>query len=887
MASLLINAIQPDEVRIAVTENKQLIDLDIEQSGFEQKKSNIYKGVITSIEPSLGAVFVDYGVERHGFLPVKEISKEYFNQEYLAKQNNVDISSMDPNRILKIGQQLVIQIEKEERGNKGAALTTFISLAGSFLVLMPNNPRAGGISRRIEGDDRDQLKDNLKGINTPEGMGVIIRTACVGKTTEELNWDLEILLKYWEAIKQAAIVKPGPYLIHQESDVIIRSIRDYLRHDIEEIIIDEEKAYERAKSYLTQIRPEFLDKLNLYTDTLPIFSRFQIEQQIENAYQGNVNLPSGGSLVIDHTEALVSVDINSARATKGSSIEETAYNTNMEAAEEIARQMRIRDIGGLIVIDFIDMLQSSHQRAVENCLRQALRLDRARIQIGRISRFGLLEMSRQRIRSALIKNTQTTCPRCCGRGTIRTVESLTLSIIHLIEEQAVKAGSSHLQVQLPIDIATFLLNEKRNLLNDIQMRTHVNIVVIANHHLDSPAYQIKLVKDDHGKNTPSYKLVKIPKVESVNRKTNKPDPVDLPAINEFLSKSTITPPLKKSSSDGFLKKLWEVMFGNNEAAVAATNTNENKIPAKRQSDTKKTPQSENGNKQTTASRKNQTTKRQGNTTTRRGNRGGQQKTTSTKPTQNNETPRQRQPRKTTTKQSSETPKTQSRKTTGPKDNTPSKTQKHGEVTSHNKATSMSPTQNIATDKNKDFPKTSTDSVAASKSKETPKKPIDSVAASKSKETPKKPIDSVAASQSKETPKKPIDSVAASKSKETPKKPIDSVAASKSKETPKKPIDSVAASKSAPKTPVHDTLTDQNKDLPSRKTANEKKTPTSTKATAHETSAPKTTEYKGLSGNTPSSAGLQQVITKKKASIKAKSKDEKETSTQSTNKNSDE
>ena len=364
------------------------VDLDIERPDFQQKKANIYKGRISSIEPSLGAVFVDYGEERHGFLPLKEISREYFLTETDPNQENIDIRS-----VLKLGQELVVQVEKEERGNKGAALTTFISLAGSYLVLMPNNPRAGGISRRVETDDREHLKEAFNQLKIPEGMGLIIRTAGVGRSKEELEWDLNVLLRYWEAVKQAAIARPGPYLIHQESDVIIRAIRDYLRQDMHEVIIDEAIAYERARHYVSQVRPDFLERLQLYTGFLPLFSRFHIEEQIENAYQREVHLPSGGSLIIDHTEALVAIDINSARATKGSNIEETAFNTNIEAAEEIARQLRIRDIGGLIVIDFIDMLQTSHQREVENCLRNALRQDRARIQISRISRFGVRNVS--------------------------------------------------------------------------------------------------------------------------------------------------------------------------------------------------------------------------------------------------------------------------------------------------------------------------------------------------------------------------------------------------------------------------------------------------------------------------------------------------------------
>ncbi|WP_423062289.1 Rne/Rng family ribonuclease [Candidiatus Paracoxiella cheracis] len=559
MRRMLINATQPDELRFAVTCDAQLIDLDIEIPGQEQKKSNIYKGITTSIEPSLGAVFVNYGSERHGFLPLKEVSREYFLQD-------TDEFEPDIHKILKLGQELVVQVDKEERGTKGAALTTFISLAGSFLVLMPNNPRAGGISRRIEGDDRDHLRDTINQLNLPEGMGVIVRTAGVGKSPEELKWDLDVLLRYWEAIKQAAVAKPGPYLIHQESDVIIRAIRDYLRQDIEEIIVDEPQAYERARHYINQVRPNFADRLKLYRDKLPLFSRFQIEQQIENAYQREVRLPSGGSVVIDHSEALVAIDINSARATRGGNIEETALQTNLEAAEEIARQLRIRDIGGLVVIDFIDMTPMRNQREVENCLRNALRQDRARIQIGRISRFGLLEMSRQRLRTSLTKSSQIPCPRCNGQGSIRSIESLGLSIIHLIQEQAAKAKNLHFQVQLPVDAATYLINEKRDLLKEIESHCQVKITIIPNQYLESPQYQFKQIKIDpsnleHSKGTPSYKLAKSLKTESTKKQITKA-PVVEPIIQQFLTTTPPSPAPRKQANVGLFKRLMSKMFGN-------------------------------------------------------------------------------------------------------------------------------------------------------------------------------------------------------------------------------------------------------------------------------------------------------------------------------------
>ena len=565
MKRMLINATQLHEVRVAITEDSKLIDLDIEIPGQEQKKSNIYKGIITSIEPSLGAVFVNYGSERHGFLPLKEISREYFLQD-----TSQEIDTIDINQVLKVSQELVVQVDKEERGTKGAALTTFISLAGSFLVLMPNNPRAGGISRRIEGEERDQLRETISQLSLPEGMGLIVRTAGLGRAKEELEWDLKILLRYWEAIKQAAVAKPGPYLIHQESDVIIRAIRDHLRQDIEEILIDNEQSYQNACHYISQVRPRFIERLKLYQDQLLLFSRFQIEQQIENAHQREVRLPSGGSLIIDHNEALVAIDINSARATRGTSIEETALSTNLEAAEEIARQLRIRDIGGLIVIDFIDMSPIRNQREVENCLRNALKQDRARVQIGRISRFGLLEMSRQRLRSSLTRSTQITCPRCDGEGAIRSIESLGLLIIHLIEEQASKAENIHFQLQVPIDLAIYLINEKREILRGIETHYPVKITVIPNQYMETPLYQLKQIKTDlvgleHGKGVPSYKLTKVFKAEIPQKQEIKSLPE--PAIQQFLS--TKEPPptaaaTRKASSSGLFKRLMTKMFGTEE-----------------------------------------------------------------------------------------------------------------------------------------------------------------------------------------------------------------------------------------------------------------------------------------------------------------------------------
>ena len=568
MKRMLINATQLDEVRVAITDDSKLIDLDIEIPGQEQKKSNIYKGIISSIEQSLGAVFVNYGSERHGFLPLKEISREYFLQDIEGDFDFVEI-----NRVLKVGQELVVQIDKEERGTKGAALTTFISLAGSFLVLMPNNPRSGGISRRIEGEERDQLRETINQFSLPEGMSLIVRTAGLGRLKDELEWDLKILLRYWEAVKRAAVAKPGPYLIHQESDVIIRAIRDYLRQDVEEILVDNEIAFENARHYIEQVRPQFIERLKLYLEHLPLFSRFQIEQQIENAHQREIRLPSGGSLIIDHSEALIAIDINSARATRGASIEETALSTNLEAAEEIARQLRIRDIGGLIVIDFIDMTPPRNQREVENCLRHALSQDRARIQVKRISRFGLLEMSRQRLRSSLTRSTQVTCPRCNGDGTIRSIESSGLSIIHIIQEQASKVKNIHFQLQVPVDLATYLINEKRELLRDIEKHYPVKITIVPNQYMETPLYQLRQIKInpanlEHGRGMPSYKLTKTFKVEVPQKQEMKP--LIKPVIQQFLSPTPIIPtttPRKittKITTPGLFKRLMVKMFGGDE-----------------------------------------------------------------------------------------------------------------------------------------------------------------------------------------------------------------------------------------------------------------------------------------------------------------------------------
>ncbi|MCL1530993.1 Rne/Rng family ribonuclease [Xanthomonas nasturtii] len=497
---MLINATQAEELRVAIVDGQTLYDIDIEQPSKEQKKSNIYKGRITRLEPSLEAAFVDYGAERHGFLPLKEISRDYF-------QASVDHNKSTIRELLREGQEIVVQVDKEERGNKGAALTTFISLAGRYMVLMPNSPSAGGVSRRIEGEDRAALKEALDKLDIPDDMGVIIRTAGVGRDAEELQWDLDYLLQTWKAIAEAALSKPAAFLIYQESRLIIRALRDYLRADVGEILVDTPELYADAQEFMKQVMPQSLRKLKHYTDDIPLFNRFQIESQIEGAYERNVRLPSGGSIVVDQTEALTAVDVNSSRATKGSDIEETAFQTNLEAAEEVARQLRLRDLGGLVVIDFIDMASTKHQREVENKLQNALKYDRARVQLGRISRFGLMEMSRQRLRPSLGESSQIVCPRCDGHGRMRSVESLSLSIIRVAEEHAMKENTGQVLVQAPVEIANYLLNEKRSALREIENRHASPIIIVADEQLHTPHYEVTRLREnelgeDSGK--PSY-----------------------------------------------------------------------------------------------------------------------------------------------------------------------------------------------------------------------------------------------------------------------------------------------------------------------------------------------------------------------------------------------
>ncbi|RMD78362.1 MAG: ribonuclease E, partial [Gammaproteobacteria bacterium] len=588
MKRMLINATQPEELRVALVDGQYLFDLDIEIPSREQKKANIYKGRITRIEPSLEAAFVDYGAERHGFLPLKDVAASYFRVPPSEIKGRVQIKD-----VLREGQELIVQVDKEERGTKGAALTTFISLAGRYLVLMPNNPRAGGVSRRIEGAERSELREAMAALQVPEGMGVIVRTAGVGRTVEELQWDLDYLLRLWRSIEEAAKSRKAPFLIYQESNIIIRAIRDYLRPDIGEILIDDPQVHRQAVDFVRQVMPEYLGKIKLYQDTIPLFNRFQIEGQIESAFQHEVRLPSGGSIVIDHTEALVSIDINSGKATKGGDIEETALTTNLEAAEEIARQLRIRDLGGLIVIDFIDMGPTRHQRQVENRLREALKADRARVQVGRISRFGLLEMSRQRLRPSLREYSQLVCPRCQGRGTVRTVESLALSILRLLEEEAMKENTGRLIAQLPVDVGTYLLNEKRRAVAQIEQRHGVSLVLVPNPHLHSPHYQVKRLRRDEvaqGEGAGlSHLLVEEPEREEAPWLEREPVQREEPAVKwtapsvappaagsapagASVSASPDAPPRSPGAASGqpapqpegeggFIRKLWSSLFG--------------------------------------------------------------------------------------------------------------------------------------------------------------------------------------------------------------------------------------------------------------------------------------------------------------------------------------
>ncbi|MEM1261794.1 MAG: Rne/Rng family ribonuclease [Pseudomonadota bacterium] len=560
MKRMLINATQEEELRMALVDGQRLYDLNIEQPSRQRKKANIYKGRITRIEPSLEAAFVDYGAERHGFLPLKEISPEYFVNG--AKTDG----RVNIREVLREGQDIVVQIDKEERGNKGAALTTYVSLAGRFIVLKPNKPRSGGVSRRITGEDRDLARDSLDEVDIPDGMSVILRTAGIGRGPEELEWDVENLLGIWNAILKVVVERSSPFLIYQERDAVIRSLRDYMSNEIGEVLIDNEATYKEARDFVEQVMPHNLRKIKHYDDTVPLFTRYQIESQIESAFAHSVTLPSGGSIVIDHTEALISIDINSARATKGDDIEATALNTNLEAADEIARQLRLRDLGGLIVIDFIDMGPQKNQRAVENRLREAVRIDRARVQIGKISRFGLLEMSRQRLRPSLGESTNEVCPRCNGMGNIRSVESLALAILRLVGEETRKERTSKVIADLPTDVATYLLNEKREWVQSLEDNNDVHIVLIANPDLDTPHYSIRRVRDDQTElpeNTgSSYNLSESTDDESLPTWTDGKPPAEQAAVIAVAptTPAPIPQPVAEPQKPGLFVRLWRALF---------------------------------------------------------------------------------------------------------------------------------------------------------------------------------------------------------------------------------------------------------------------------------------------------------------------------------------
>ena len=649
MKKMLINATQPEELRVALVDGQRLYDLDIENRTRVQKKSNIYKAKITRVEPSLEAAFVDFGADRHGFLPLKEIAREYF---YRKPDGEGRMKIKD---VVKEGTEIIVQVDKEERGNKGAALTTFISLAGRYMVLMPNNPRAGGISRRIDGDDRSELREALSALEIPNGMGVIIRTAGVGRSSEELQWDLNYLLQLWEKITEANKESKPATLLFQESNVIIRAIRDYLRDDIDQVLIDSPEAFQQADDFVSQVMPQFKSKLRVYEDSIPMFNRFQIESQIETAFQREVRLPSGGSIVIDPTEALVSIDINSARATKGKDIEETALKTNLEAADEIARQLRLRDMGGLIVIDFIDMLAAKSQRQVENRVRDALSIDRARVQVGRISRFGLLEMSRQRLRPSLGETSAKVCPRCTGQGTIRDTKSLALSILRLLEEEAIKERSAEIRAIVPVDVAAYLLNEKRTALGEIERDAKVRVLVVPNPNLETPHFEVQRLRDDEidGDHEISYKIeIAEPDVESISDTHKAAIPQQEAVVQSVTPKapapqaaektpSTAQPAQKAKQNKarkaeakpqpGLFTRIFGALFG---AAEEEQPKQEEKKPQKRQSG-QKSSQGNRNNRNRNRNRRGQGQQARGErqdekgnqseSKPRNGNSGGQQK----------------------------------------------------------------------------------------------------------------------------------------------------------------------------------------------------------------------------------------------------------------------
>lgn len=581
MKRMLFNATQAEELRVAIVDGQNLLDLDIETLGKEQRKGNIYKGIITRIEPSLEACFVDYGTDRHGFLPFKEVSRSYF-QDYEGGRARIQ-------DVLKEGMEVIVQVEKDERGNKGAALTTFISLAGRYLVLMPNNPRGGGVSRRIEGEERQELKAAMAQLDIPNGMSIIARTAGIGRSAEELEWDLNYLKQLWQAIEEAGEAHHDPYLLFMESSLLIRAIRDYFRPDIGEILVDNQEVYDQVSEFMSYVMPGNIGRLKLYEDHTPLFSRFQIEHQIESAFSRSVSLPSGGAIVIDHTEALVSIDVNSARATRGADIEDTAFKTNMEAAEEVARQMRLRDLGGLVVIDFIDMENPKHQRDVENVLRDALKKDRARVQMGKLSRFGLLELSRQRLKPALGESSHVACPRCAGTGVIRGIESTALHVLRIIQEEAMKDNTGEVHAQVPVDVATFLLNEKRAELFAMEERLDVNVVLIPNIHLENPHYEINRIRTDNVEEDgePSYKRVAEPEEDESAKpfggekaKAARPEPA-VKGVRHTSPAPTAAPGKKTSWWDSFKAWLKRIFGGSETQAAPAAETSEKRSTANR------------------------------------------------------------------------------------------------------------------------------------------------------------------------------------------------------------------------------------------------------------------------------------------------------------------
>jgi len=608
MNKMLINATQPEELRVALVSGQKLYDFDIEVPSKEQKKSNIYKGKITRIEPSLEATFVDYGSTRHGFLPFKEIGPQYYrtkNPEQVTRANIKDY--------LQVGQEVIVQIEKEERGNKGAALTTYLALAGSYLVLMPNNPRAGGISRRIDREARDDLRDLLGSLEVPEGMGLIIRTAGSGKSQEELQWDLNYLLRLNKAIDASAKERKAPFLIFQESNVVICALRDHLRGDIDEIIIDHPPTFRLARNFLEQVMPHFSSKATQYDEDVPLFSRYQIESQIETAYQRSVPLPSGGTIVIDHTEALTSIDINSAKSTKGADIEATALHTNLEAADEIARQLRLRDLGGLFVIDFIDMTSTKNQKAVETRLREAVKIDRARVQIGRISKFGLMEMSRQRVRPSLGESSHLTCPRCKGYGTIRSVESLALSVLRIIHEEALKKQTGKIIVRVSINAATYLLNEKRSDIEQIEKRNDLSIVILPNLDDSTQEFEIQRIKstDASAGESASYDQIHQPEQTLPDFVEKSSRNVEQPAIKDFLPESP-APAQRMETSEGLLKRFWRKVIGNPPEEAPSKSRKNSSRQLKKTGETASTSNRARNRKKTTSEKPARKTRRNRN-----------------------------------------------------------------------------------------------------------------------------------------------------------------------------------------------------------------------------------------------------------------------------------